>query len=91
MVRVNFEFGVLIKKAALIEKGIDKSAVFKAMNCEKAYSECESLLSFGPHFGSEAVDVFSKRLITLGLEYWDDFFETYVDHPTWCQFEARLT
>jgi hypothetical protein len=47
-------------------------------------------VSFGPHFGGEAADEFTRRLRALGLEYVDDFFVFAAELPKWCRFPAAL-
>lgn len=88
MVIVNFQFGLLIRKAALTEKNLSVDAIFTALEVRAANDENEEFLSFGPHFGVEAVQGLTDLLSGLGLQYWDDFFETTLDHPDWCQFYA---
>ncbi len=88
MAIVNFEFGLLIRKAALTEKNLSVDAIFTALEVRSPNDENEEFLSFGPHFGAEAVHDLTDRLSELGLQYWDDFFETTLDHPDWCQFYA---
>lgn len=51
----------------------------------------EDLISFGPHFGSEAATEFVRRLEALGLVNIDDFFLFTGDFPEWCGFTASLT
>ncbi len=90
MVRVDFlSFGIVVRRAALAERGLDMTLVLRAMN-EKPLDADTQLLSFGPHFGREACDEYIRRLQELGLSYVDDFFELAWDHPDWLDFSARL-
>jgi hypothetical protein len=50
----------------------------------------DELLTFGPSFGQEALDVQINRPVALGLVYFDDFFEFVGSFPTWCRFHASL-
>ncbi len=48
--------------------------------------ENDELLSYGPHFGAEAMEEMGKRLSRLGLLYLDDFFYFHGDFPEWANF-----
>jgi hypothetical protein len=50
----------------------------------------EDILSFGPHFGQEAVDEGVRRLEALGLSYVEDFFVFIADLPDWCRLGVAL-
>jgi hypothetical protein len=88
-IKVTSEFGLIIRKRALSERALGIAQVFEAMEAAQPYGESDELLAFGPSFGPEALDTFTKRLQKLGLEYWDDFFEFAYPHPSWCTFRAE--
>lgn len=88
-VDVRFDFGMLIRRAALKEKGIAPDALRKALEWEPPWDENEELLSIGPCFGQEALDEYGRRFNALGLEWVDDYFEQYFEHPDWLAFSAH--
>lgn len=83
--------GIVVRRAALDEKMIDALALSEAMESAlpSGYEGAE-LLSFGPSFGDEAMNEFTKRLTDLGLTYVDDFFCFSVDVPEWCGLRVEL-
>lgn len=85
------EFGLIIRRSALTERGVSIDAVLAAMEAAEPMSINEDLISFGPTFGQEALDVFTARLMNLGLEYFDDFFEFAGVFPSWCNFHVSLS
>lgn len=62
--------------------------LFIALEVEEGLDGNGRLLSFGPHFGREALTTIMSRLTKLGLVYFDDFFEFCGDYPPWCSFRA---
>ncbi|MEO5971346.1 MAG: hypothetical protein ABIQ95_15580 [Bdellovibrionia bacterium] len=89
-IKITDEFGIIIRKKALLEKSIKIEAVLAAFENESPMDENEDLISFGPHFGGEAMDNFGKRLTKLGLEYIDDYFNFYGEFPGWAEFSVAL-
>jgi len=90
-VKVSFFFGIVVRRSALKERGIDLSRVLSLLETQAPYDAGADLLSFGPHFGPEARDTFVRRLQEIGLEYFDDFVDLELDHPEWLGFRAELT
>ncbi len=88
MVRVSFEFGVVIRKAALAERSVSFVDTLKIFEVEKPLGESEDLLTFGPNFGVEVLENITQQLEALGLIYWNDYFEATFDHPDWCSFSV---
>ena len=84
------EFSILIRKAALSEKRIERGALFTVMNCNSPCHEDKNFLTFGPRFTHETVDKTIKGLIKMGLDYWDDFFEVQIDYPEWYKSPAKM-
>jgi hypothetical protein len=82
------EYGLLVRRKALEESGVSLGDVLTALEVGEPLDENEYLISFGPHFGQEALDTMTQRLTTLGLRYFDDFFEFSGDYPKWCVFKA---
>jgi hypothetical protein len=69
---------------ALVEKDIALHIVLAAMELSEPLDSNSDLLAFGPCFGKEAQGAFARRLIELGLAYFDDFVEFTADVPSWC-------
>jgi hypothetical protein len=89
-IKVTAEFGIIIRRAALEERGIASEDLLSAFQASKPLDLNAELVSFGPSFGKEALDTFIQRLRALGLIYFDDFIEFAGDFPGWCKFRAVL-
>ncbi|OWT80357.1 MULTISPECIES: hypothetical protein [unclassified Achromobacter] len=85
MVKVTSEYGLVIRRRALQERGVSQAGLQTAMEGVNLLDENEDLISFGPCFGQETLDVLICRLSALGLSYFDDFVEVVADYPSWCQ------
>ena len=84
-VRVSQHFGIIIRKNALKGRGISSKSILELMEAPEPLDEDDSLLSFGPHFGGEAANVFIQRLEGIGLIYGSDFVDFEDTLPEWCQ------
>ncbi len=84
-VRISEHFGLVIQKSALARHNISLNLLLQKMEAEHPFDEDEALLSFGPHFGGEAAQEFTRRLETLGLKYGEDFIDFADTLPEWCQ------
>jgi hypothetical protein len=82
-VHISPDFGIVIRRSALDERKVLVNSVFEVMEGGPLDSN-EGLLSFGPHFGGEAAEEFSRRLERLGLSRNDDFFVFEGGFPPWC-------
>jgi hypothetical protein len=91
MVSVSSDFGVVLRKAALRERGVALEDVLKAMDAHEPLGSDDDLLSFGPHFGQEAANVFSARLDALGLLYVEDYFVFTELVPPWCALHVSVS
>lgn len=89
-VRLSAEYGLVVRKAALVERGVAYSQLLTAMESTQPLDENDGLVSFGPHFGGEAADNLASRLVALGLVHVDDFFVFSGDFPAWCRFAAAI-
>jgi hypothetical protein len=87
-VALTSEFGIVVRRAALMERGVSWEGLLNALDVPAPLDSNNCLISFGPHFGQEAVDILLGRLSGLGLKYFDDFFEFHGDYPKWCAFRA---
>jgi len=82
-VQVSTDHGVVVRKAALDRLGIGRDQVISEMEAQP-FDEYADLLSFGPHFGREAAEEFSRRLDALGMEFAEDYFVFDLILPQWC-------
>src|SRR6185312_2342182 len=85
------EFGLIIRRSALTERHVDLRDLLTALEVNERLDGSNELLSFGPHFGREALNTMISRLTALGLVYFDDFFEFCGDYPTWCVLRGGYT
>lgn len=89
-ISVTGEFGIIVRRSSLGERGVDFSTLLKILEAEFPLDIDEGLISFGPCFGQEALDQIVVDLSKIGLVYFDDFFEFVGDFPDWCKFKATL-
>lgn len=86
--RVSKDFGVVIRRQALVEKNVDIEPVMKEFHFDRLYDHSLEFLSLGPFFGGDASDSCMKILEGLGLIYIDDFFILEAYFPDWCRVEV---
>jgi len=89
-VNLTSEFGLVVRQAALEQRGVSYRKLLDTMEVEAPLDVSEDLISFGPHFGLEAVTELVRRLEALGLINIDDFFVFAGDFPGWCGFSGFL-
>jgi hypothetical protein len=89
-VAVTAEYGIVIRRHALAERGVSYQAVLDAVEADEPLGADEELLTFGPSFGPEALEGLTQRLTALGLVFFDDFFEFEGDFPLWCKFAVAF-
>jgi hypothetical protein len=82
------EYGLVVRREALKERGVSREDLLAALEVSEPLDENAYLMSFGLHFGQEALDTMNQRLISIGLRYFDDFFEFSADYPKWCIFKG---
>lgn len=82
--------GIFIRKDSLRANNIPRSKLLSIMETDEPFDESEELISFGPHFGSEATNVFTERLEKLGLKFLIDFSDYLDNQPDWCQFCVQI-
>lgn len=88
-IRIAGRFGMVIRRRALAERNISPTRlVIDVFEGASPIAVSDDLLSFGPLKGSASAFDVSERLLDLGLEYLDDFFEVAVAVPTWCELRA---
>jgi hypothetical protein len=78
------EYGLVVRRRALLEKGVEYESLLKALEAQKPLDHNDELITFGPSFGAEAMNEFMARLQYLGLTYVDDFYCLSFDLPPWC-------
>ena len=89
-IRITGEFGLIIRREALRERGVSMELLLSAVDSTAPLDMDDRLISFGPSFGEEALNEFTRRLAELGLVFYDDFFDVIFDSPSWCSFRAEL-
>jgi hypothetical protein len=90
IINITGEYGIVIRKAALKEKGVLYTDLLNVMEVGCPLDENDDLISFGPSFGEEALNEFIIRLKSIQLEYVDDFFIIIYDVPKWCKLMAKI-
>lgn len=86
--KVSKDFGIVIRREALVQKSIDLASIMIEFNFEKHYDDSEELVSLGPFYGSDNSDDCMKSLERKGLVYVDDFFILEGYFPKWCRVEV---
>jgi hypothetical protein len=87
-IQVTSEFGIIIRRAALAERGVSWTDLLRILEASTPLDSNQTLVSFGPHFGEEALDEFLRRPSAAGLVYFDDFVEFSGVWPNWCRFKT---
>jgi hypothetical protein len=86
-IQVTSEFAILVRRAALAERGVSWTDLIRILEAS-APLDSKGLPSFGPYFGQEVLDEFSRRLSAAGLVYFDDFVEFSGVWPERCRFKV---
>lgn len=86
--KVSKDFGIVIRRQAIIDKAVDIERVMRDFNFDQLYDQSSDFLSLGPFFGGDASDSCMKMLEKLGLTYIDDFFILEAYFPEWCRVEV---
>jgi hypothetical protein len=79
------EFGLVIRKKSLFEKGTTAGVLAGIMDNISLIGENDGILSYGPLFGEEALENICGRSVESGFEYYDDFFDLNVLVPSWAK------
>lgn len=90
VIKVTFEYGIVIRKESMSEKRVDRNKLLSALEVDSPASENDDLMTFGPHFGPESMENLGGRIESLGLGYIDDFFYFHGDFPDWAEFSVSL-
>ena len=86
--KVSKDFGIVIRRDAIVQKGINLSSLMKEFNFPKNYDDSLELISLGPFYGGDNADDCMRSLELLGLVYIDDFFILEGYFPDWCRVEV---
>ncbi len=89
-ISITSEYGIIVRRAALMERGVSWGDLLGVFSGKEPLDANSDLISFGPHFGQEALDALLRGLADVGLKYFDDFFEFSGDYPKWCIFKASM-
>jgi hypothetical protein len=88
-IKVTFAYGIVVRQAALATRGITKARVLEgSVRGRPPDGRGRRVVVVGPSFGGEACKEFIQRLESLGLVYFDDFFDLMLSHPNWLIFSA---
>ena len=75
---------MLIRRAPFEAAGLSRSRIDEALNLTAEEFRVEGdLIAVGPLFGDDALELLTERLESLGLVYFDDFFELSGNWPAW--------
>lgn len=85
------EFGLVLRKGSLLEKGISHSALAETMRDIDVLGENGDIISCGPIFGEGALQEIISRLSSVGLEYFDDYFDLNFPMPNWVKLGVSST
>jgi hypothetical protein len=86
--KVSKDFGIVIRRDALVQKSIDLSSVMREFNFSKNYDDSPEFVSLGPFYGGDNADDCMRSLEGKGLAYIDDFFILEGYFPDWCRVEV---
>lgn len=86
--KVSKDFGIVIRRDALVQKSIDLIAVMSEFNFTKNYDDSLEFVSLGPFYGSDNADDCMRSLERHGLVYISDFFILEGYFPDWCRVEV---
>jgi len=89
-IAATLEFGLIIRKAALVEKKLSRQALIGVMQNIDLIAENDDLLTFGPLFGEETYQTTMRHLEMAGLTYVDDYFGLDILVPPWIEFGVTL-
>ena len=81
--KISGDFGIIIRRSAVLEKKISVEELKLEFGASPS-DETSDLIVFSPLFGMEAMELLSRKLVALGLIYFDDFFEYAGSSPEWC-------
>jgi hypothetical protein len=86
--KVSKDFGIVIRRDAIVQKGINLISLMKEFNFAKNYDDSLEFISLGPFYGGDNADDCMRSLELLGLVYIDDFFILEGYFPDWCRVEV---
>ena len=86
--RVSKDFGIVIRRDALVKKSIDLNFIMSEFNFKKIYDDSLEFVSLGPFYGGDNADDCMRSLERMGLAYIDDFFILEGYFPDWCRVEV---
>lgn len=80
---------LIIRKAAFERVGLTRAALDERLNLTADEFRAEgALLAVGPLVGDSALTSLIEELESLGLEYFEDFFELSGNWPEWLSLFA---
>ena len=85
--KVSKDFGIVIRRQALVQKSIDLTPVMTEFNFTRNDDDSSDFVSLGPFYGGDNADDCMRALERQGLIYIDDFFILEGYFPEWCRVE----
>jgi hypothetical protein len=81
---------LLIRRAAFERAGLTRAQLDERYNLTADEFRVEGeLIAIGPLVEEDAIGDLVEQLETVGLVYFDDFFELSGNWPAWCRVYAR--
>lgn len=81
---------LLVRKEAFERVGLTRAAIDERLNLTADEFRVEgALVAIGPLVGDTAVAALIEELETMGLEYFEDFFEMSGNWPDWLSVYVR--
>ncbi len=83
---------ILVRKEAFERAGLMRRDIDARYNLTAdEFRVEEELIAIGPLYEPEAAGDLTAQLESLGLVYFEDFFELSGNWPEWCRVYARAT
>lgn len=86
--QISRDSGIVVRRAAPVEKEADLSAVMRECKFADCFDESDRLVSLGPFFGGDAADACMRLFERLGRVDFDDGCIVEETYPGWCEVEA---
>ena len=86
--KVAADYGIVVREAALEEHGVTLAQLNDLFEADSPYDLADGVVSYGPHFGGEAAEEFTRSLEARGLSLPEDFFVFDALVPDWVQLGA---
>ena len=89
-VKILASFSLVIQRSAFDRSFLNQEKIDALRNKIGLYDFNDDLESWGPFFGGESLEYVITALQSLGLVYYDDFFEICLDFPHWINLTVSI-